>query len=676
MEDRELISPTSPVSPTKTEAVPAVFALVIGINKYVIPGNDLTAAKTDADAFETFLVNKLQVPNENIISLRDEEATRDKILDGFKQLRDNTNIKKDDAAIVIYYAGHGTRTDKPEEWGEEWITLGGQIEMLCPSDIWTVKTNATEEEEQVVEGIPDRTISVLLNQISSLKGDNITLILDCCHSAGISRSANVESDQEDHYIPRCMPNPPGARLSANCDQKIWTRGTRSATVAQGFSGKYHASHVLLAACGRQQFANENTVTRRGVFTYALLEILNNSNLTDLTYTSLMHKLQLPEKIAKRQVPHCEGHNVNRRLFNRKATGADGSFSGLAQGITVGSKLSAHASNLVTDMSHSNPEKGHLIVTEIGVFSSRLKVVPGSTLSELPQPFYCRITELAQRQLSIYSNERTWLESVFPYEEQKSLSVTISDTPENADLEMIIEDEEISLYRNDPLITPHIGRKLPHTVNMNSYDSTATIREVARAALKFTHHLTRTGDEMKNVWMELKKLKVEITKDYDQVHTPYGENLLEKDPATVVVDEEERLGMTIFNQSDVSLYPYLFYFDPSDYTIIEWYTPPFGAGVGRLTARVDAPLPAKSMLTIGYGDGGVPPWQFLLRPGETKDVGFFKLFLTTRATNLSNICQESPFEARKTRYGQAAAAQRPDTVRWATQMSTVIQVAPS
>ena len=108
-------------------------------------------------------------------------------------------------------------------------------------------------------------------------------------------------------------------------------------------------------------------------------------------------------------------------------------------------------------------------------------------------------------------------------------------------------------------------------------------------------------------------------------------------------------------------------------IVEWYSPPFGAGVG-LTATVDVPLPPKSQLTIGYGDGGVQPWQFLLREGETKDVGFFKLFLATSPADFSSIAQESPFEQGISRHGGPAAPQRPRVERWGSQLSTVIQTA--
>ena len=153
---------------------PPILALVIGINKYASPTQPcLQGAVKDADTFENFLKGRLSVPDSNIINLRDEEASRASILSAFVSLRDNTKYKKNEAAIIIYYAGHGARINKPEEW-QDWPTSDQHIELLCPSDICCPIISANgEESEEVVPGIPDRTISVLLNQISDVKGNNI-----------------------------------------------------------------------------------------------------------------------------------------------------------------------------------------------------------------------------------------------------------------------------------------------------------------------------------------------------------------------------------------------------------------------------------------------------------------------------------------------------------------------
>jgi len=313
----------------------------------------LRCAVSDADVFEKFLKERLSVPDKNIISLRDGQASRTGILSSFIHLRDNKNYKKNEAAIIIYYAGHGAQVNKPKGW-QNWDTSSGRIEVLCSSDIGRRTTTWVngERHQDVIRGIPDRTISALLNQISDTKGNNITLILDCCCSAGISRG--VDSEQ---YVIRRILNPP--RIENNTDKeiwshKIWSHSTRGGKFSDSFCGKFHGSHVLLAACGRDRFALENLDIRHGTFTYSLMKVLNENDINTLTYTSLIHKLEMPEW----QTAHCEGREVNRRLFNNHVSGADNSFilargkissemgsriileAGAAQGITVGSRMAS------------------------------------------------------------------------------------------------------------------------------------------------------------------------------------------------------------------------------------------------------------------------------------------------------------------------------------------------
>ena len=106
--------------------------------------------------------------------MRDEKASRMEILSSFVRLKYNEDYKKNEAAIIIYYAGHGAQTNKPEGW-QDWKTSSGCIEVLCPSDIGrpTTKWVNGRKHQDVIRGIPDRTISALLNQISDTKGNNI-----------------------------------------------------------------------------------------------------------------------------------------------------------------------------------------------------------------------------------------------------------------------------------------------------------------------------------------------------------------------------------------------------------------------------------------------------------------------------------------------------------------------
>lgn len=71
--------------------------------------------------------------------------------------------------------------------------------------------------------------------------------------------------------------------------------TRGVRVAQGFGGKYAASHVLLAACGRNKRAYESRESGHGYFTNALIGFLKGkgNKVEAETYLSLMYSIRMP-----------------------------------------------------------------------------------------------------------------------------------------------------------------------------------------------------------------------------------------------------------------------------------------------------------------------------------------------------------------------------------------------
>jgi len=121
---------------------------------------------------------------------------------------------------------------------------------------------------------------------------NKTLILDCCCSGGLNRNVFDGSDARNHLVPRRISNLPP--IDPDIDSKIISHDSRSGGISQGFSGKFYGSHVLLAACGRDEVAYEDPRKGGGLFTYSLLKTLSSSGVHDLTYTALMHSLSMPK----------------------------------------------------------------------------------------------------------------------------------------------------------------------------------------------------------------------------------------------------------------------------------------------------------------------------------------------------------------------------------------------
>ncbi|KAK0462287.1 uncharacterized protein EV420DRAFT_1221412, partial [Desarmillaria tabescens] len=115
--------------------------------------------------------------------------SRTHIIDALLSLMNNKEIEKGDN-IIIYYAGHGSSYEysghlnakKPDDGAEISFGSVGCIEALCPINRDTCDANGN-----TVPDISDRELNMILTLISRSKGHHITVILDCCHSGGVSR---------------------------------------------------------------------------------------------------------------------------------------------------------------------------------------------------------------------------------------------------------------------------------------------------------------------------------------------------------------------------------------------------------------------------------------------------------------------------------------------------------
>jgi len=245
---------------------PSLFALIIGINKYASPNiRDLKGAVPDALAVKTYLEADLGVPASQIRILCDAEATREAVIREFNNLVVDHRIHRGDP-IFIYYAGYGSEADAPKEWAAD----GTKIQMLVPHDL------RTSADGRGTYGIPDRTIGTILSLVSEKRGDNITVIFDCCHS-GSAHARLLESNHKARYIE--TPN----HVPSDLDLEIWNGAQSGVVIAPGFLHRGLRSHIVLAACGANEVAYEDK--ENGIFTVALLILLSVVDTQNVTYAS-------------------------------------------------------------------------------------------------------------------------------------------------------------------------------------------------------------------------------------------------------------------------------------------------------------------------------------------------------------------------------------------------------
>ena len=107
-----------------------------------------------------------------VTTLIEAQATSDGIRNGYRGLIEDT--AGGDAALV-YYSGHGARFKNPAQHPSEprWV------QYLCPTDM-------DGGREGAFRGLLAEELSQLQWALTE-KTDNVTTILDCCHSARMSR---------------------------------------------------------------------------------------------------------------------------------------------------------------------------------------------------------------------------------------------------------------------------------------------------------------------------------------------------------------------------------------------------------------------------------------------------------------------------------------------------------
>ena len=102
--------------------------------------------------------------------------------------------------------------------------------------------------------------------------------MDCCHSGSGTRSFDDSSDSV-----RFAPVPSNVKLQDILDPGIW-----SPTPRNGLQ-----SHILLSACSSSGQAWESK--GRGLFTVALLDLLEDSQIDKLRYRDIVMRMDIDPK---------------------------------------------------------------------------------------------------------------------------------------------------------------------------------------------------------------------------------------------------------------------------------------------------------------------------------------------------------------------------------------------
>ncbi|KAK0234493.1 caspase domain-containing protein [Armillaria nabsnona] len=553
---------------------PPLFALVISIDEYAdLDLHNLTGAVADADAVKDFLQKTLRVPEHQIKNLRNKDVTRVTIKEEIKNFGDNPVIKKGDP-ILIFYAGHGAIVNMPQGWPTG--SADEKIQMLVPHDF---NPNGSDNSKRG-QGVLDVRLSHLLQDITDKKSDNITVILDCCHSGSGMRTDDNDQTFAVHGID--LP----ASYTVPNDLHLHDPGARADFVPERFKKAGLLSHVLLSACKAGQVAREIPTT--GELKNDKIRSVKSEDLDPGMMPAVPTPMTPEQYILEAGEAHGITKNAEFVVFADRTKASESVWeTQTALGTVVAVNTTAFTTMCNFSLRGDKTQRFTLLNPRAAL---QTQVGDGQDVG--------LFVELAPELLPVFEQIAKEMKSS---EAAKRTFFLVDSHEDKPDLVITVDGNRIHFEIMHERWSPLAGK-----VNLECMK------------LKETGEYT---DDLEEILMP----------------DPNGHNLNVGGVIMVDVNEDAIYGFKITNTSVVPLYVWMFYFDISDLSISSYYQP------GHVKKDVDFSLPPRDSLTIGYGTSGMVPHMYTLRKGQNVDVGFLKIFFLTEYMDLSGVIQRLPFE---------------------------------
>ena len=265
-------------------------ALLIGINKYQIPGADLRGCVNDVKDLSAALIEFYGFKKRDIKILLDGAATQKAMQAGITALV--RGAKKGDV-LVLHYSGHGSNVPDDEKNRDE---ADGRDEILCPTDLNWDKPLRDDWLRTTFDKLP--------------AGVSFTTIMDCCHSGTNTRAIQPPDVKVKQ---RYLPSPWGLAaaeshrgMPKNVSSEL-RRSSRSVRKAKDIVNA-ELPEVLITGCRDTQTSADAFINGRfnGALTFALVEAIRKSK-GRLTYRQWHDRAADVLKAKKfEQVPQLEG----------------------------------------------------------------------------------------------------------------------------------------------------------------------------------------------------------------------------------------------------------------------------------------------------------------------------------------------------------------------------------
>ena len=262
-------------------------ALLVGVNKYNMPGSDLNGCVNDVTNIRDILLKYFGFDVNDIRVVVDDRATKENIMNRLRWLV--ADAKAGDS-LLFHFSGHGSQIRDRD--GDE--LKDNLDEILCPHDMdWDGRNIVDDDLAELFGTLP--------------KGINLEVLLDCCHSGTGTREARgIESLPQELSFKQRFLTPP-ADIQARVDDD-------DLTIRKLLRGHNPQTHVLFAACKDNQTSADAFIkgSYNGAFTYYFAKHLRETQGA-LTREDLLKRVRATLRFnGFSQVPQLECTPTERR----------------------------------------------------------------------------------------------------------------------------------------------------------------------------------------------------------------------------------------------------------------------------------------------------------------------------------------------------------------------------
>src|SRR5262245_52624497 len=232
-------------TPAKDTTPGVKRALLIGINKYKASHvSKLRGSVNDIETMRQILIRRWGFPEQNIMMLKDEAATREGMLAAMNQLVKDAS---ENDTIYFHFSGHGSQFEDLN--GDE--SDDHLDETLVPQDGRTGT-------------IPDITDDELDAIFARARARTALIVLDSCHSGTATRSPSITT--------RSIPADTRIKLYQALQQATTRTTTRN--IVPVVTSRY----VVMTGAASHQLALDGPIDGRfhGFFTYSLSKSLSQA----------------------------------------------------------------------------------------------------------------------------------------------------------------------------------------------------------------------------------------------------------------------------------------------------------------------------------------------------------------------------------------------------------------